>query len=124
MPGVAEQNDRTQRRQARCFELARRRVAKLGRKLTQDGNIVGGLEALGEDERLATDFVERVFKLGSAIGRIDIDQDEARFGGGELREYPFVVVWRPDADAVAWLEIERQEPGGELVDLLAQFAVA
>ncbi len=99
-------------------------MAEFGRKLAQHADIVRGLEALGEDERLAADFVQRIFELGDAIGRIDVDEDEARFGGGELGEHPFAVVGRPDADAVAGLEPERQQPGSEPVDLLVQFAVA
>ena len=95
-----------------------------GDKLAQHADIVRGLEALGEDERLAADFVERVFELGDAIGGIDVDEDEPGLCGRELREHPFAVVGRPDADAVAGMQAERQQPGGELVDGRPQLAVA
>ena len=98
-------------------------MAELGRELAQHADIVRGLEALGEDQRLAADFVERVFQFGDAIGRIDVDQDQPGLGRGKLRQHPFGIVGRPDADAVAGLKPERQQPGGELVDLIAQFAV-
>ena len=123
MPAVAEQHHRTQRRQPRRFEFSGRGLAELGRQLAQHADIVRGLEALGENQRLAADFVERVFQLGGAIGRIDVDQDQPGLGGGELGQHPFRIIGRPDADAVAGLEPERQQSGGELVDLVAQFAV-
>ena len=121
---VAEDDDRAQRRQPCRFKLARRRTGQFGRELAQHADIVRGLETLGQDQRLAADLVERVFKLGDAIGRIDVDQDEPGLGGGELGEHPFAVVRRPDADAVARLQPERQQPGGEPVDRLLQLAVA
>ena len=37
---------------------------------------------------------------------------------------PFGVVGRPDADALARFQTQRQQPGGEGVHLLAQFPVA
>ena len=98
---LAEDHDRAQRRQARRFEFSGRRAGKLGRELAQHADIVRGLEALGEDQRLAADLVERVFELGDPIGRIDVDQNEPGLGGGELGEHPLAVVGRPDADAVA-----------------------
>ena len=124
VPVVAEQHDRTQRRQPRRFKFARRRMAKLGRELAQHADIVRRLELLGENERFAADFVERVFELGNAIGRIDIDQDQAGFGGGELREHPFAGVGRPDADAVAGLEAERQQSGGEPINFPLQLGIS
>ena len=123
MPAVAEQHHRTQRRQPRQFEFSGRGLAELRRKLAQHADIVRGLEALGENQRLAAHFVERVFQLDRAIGRIDIDQNEPGLGRGKLSEHPFGIVGRPDADAVAGLKPERQQPSGELVDLAAQFAV-
>ena len=83
-------------------------MTELGRELAQHADIVRRLEPLGKDERFAADFVQRVFELGDPIGRIDIDQDQAGFGGGELGEHPLAVVGRPDADAVAGLEAERE----------------
>ncbi len=124
MPALAEEDDRTQRRQPRRFELAGRGMAQFRRQLAQHADIVRSLETLGENERLAADLVERVFELGDAISGIDIDQDQPRFGRGELGQHPFRIVGRPDADAVAGMKPERQKSGGELVDLLPQFAVA
>src|SRR5579863_5304002 len=45
------------------FELSGRRPVKLGRKLPQHADVIRGLEPLSEDQRLATDLVERVFEF-------------------------------------------------------------
>ena len=81
--------------------------------------IVAGLEAGGGDQGAAADLVQRVFQLVGAVGRVDVDQDQAGLGGGELGHHPFGVVGRPDADPVAGLEAQRQQAGGEGVDLRA-----
>src|SRR5204863_7124905 len=94
------------------------------RQLAQHADIIGGLETLGENERLAAHFVERVLELGHAVRRIDVNQDETGFGAGELGENPFTGVGRPDADAVAGLEAERQKSGGELVNGVPQLRIA
>ena len=88
-------------------------VAQLG----QHGQIVAGLEAGGGDQGAAADLVQRVFQLVGAVGRVDVDQDQAGLGGGELRHHPLRVVGRPDADPVAGLEAQRQQAGGEGIDL-------
>ena len=42
--------------------------------------------------------------------------------GGELGDNPLGVVRRPDADAVARLQSERDEPGGECFDVRIELA--
>ena len=86
-------------------------------QLAQHGEIVAGLEAGGGDQGAAADLVQRVLQLVGAVGRVDVDQDQAGLGGGELRHHPLGVVGRPDADPVAGLEAQRQQAGGEGVDL-------
>ena len=122
MPSL-DQHHRTQRRQPLRFEFSRSCLSHLRRQLAQYAHIVRGLEFLGENQRLAADLVERIFELGGAIGRIDIDQDETGLRRSKLRQHPFAVVGRPDTDAIAGLEAERQKSGGELVDGLLQFAI-
>ncbi len=124
MARLTENHDRAQCRQPSGFELSRRRAGKLRRELAQHADIVRRLETLGENERLAAHLVERVFELGNAIGRIDVHQNEAGLGGGELGEHPFAVVGRPDANALAGIKPERQQPGGEPVHGLLQRTVA
>ena len=98
---AADADQRLQRGQPLRLELARRRAVDLGRKLAQHADIVAALEAGRGDQRPAADLVQRVFELGQAVGGIDVDEDQARLGGGELRDHPFGIVRRPDADALA-----------------------
>ena len=124
MSPLADANERGQRRQPLRLQFAGRGAVDLRRQLAQHGDIVAGLERLGGDQRLAADLVERVFELGQAIGRIDVDEDQAGLGGRELGDHPFGIVRRPDADAVAGRKPERQQPGGQGVDLGFQLAIA
>src|SRR6202034_1252046 len=100
-----------------------RRMSELRRQLAQYADIVRSLEFPGKDQRLAADLVQRVFELGSPIGRIDIDQDQSGLGSSKLSEDPLAIVRRPDTDAVARLQTKCQQAGGEFIDLAAQFAV-
>ena len=126
VPGCQASPRRTTERsdgsRADC-KLTRLGLAELRRQFAQHADIVRGLEAFGEDERLAADLDQRIFEFGDAVGGIDIDEDEPGFGGGELRQHPFAVVRRPDADAIAGIKAEREEPGGKLIDGLPQLAI-
>ena len=109
--------------QAGAAQLAGVGGGELGGELAQHGKIVAGLEAAGRHQRPAADLVQRVVQLVGAVGRVDVDQDQAGLGGGELGDHPLGIVGRPDADPVAGLEAQRQEPGGEGVDLGVQLGV-
>ncbi len=113
---VADADQRGQMRQPLRLQAARRAAVDLGRELAQHADIVAGLERIGGDQRLAADLVERVFELGQPVGRVDVDQDQAGLGGGELGDHPFGIVRRPDADAIAGRKPEREQAGGERVD--------
>ena len=89
-----------------------------------DLEVVRGLERRRQHQRLALDLVHRVFELGAAVGRVDVDQHQPRLGGGELGQGPFRAVGRPHADAVAGLQPERQQAGREIVDAAAELAPA
>ncbi len=108
----------------RRLEAAGRRAVQLGRKRPKRRDIVVAPEASAQNQRLAADLVHRIVELVRAIRRIDVDEDEARLGGGELRQHPFGVVGRPDADALARLEVERDQSGREIVGAAAQFLVS
>ncbi len=92
-------------------------------QLAQHGEIVAGLEAGGGDQGPAADLVERVLELVGAVGRVDVDQDQAGLGGGELGDHPLRVVGRPDADPVAGLEAQRQQPARQAIRLALELAV-
>ena len=122
-PGTAHLDHGLEPGQAGAAQLARVRGGELGGELAQHGKIVAGLEAAGGHQRPAADLVQRVVQLVGAVGRVDVDQDQAGLGGGELGDHPLGIVGRPDADPVAGLEAQRQEPGGEGVDLGVQLGV-
>ena len=113
---VADADERRQRRQAFGLQFAGRAAVDLRRELAQHADIVAGLERVGGDQRLAADLVERVVEFGQPVRRVDVDEDEAGLGGGELRDHPFGIVRRPDADAVAGRKPEREQPRGQRVD--------
>ena len=116
---VAEQDDVLELGQADAVEhLARALEMDLGRDLAEHAEIVAALEAARHDERAAADLGERVLELGRAIRRIDVDQDEADPRRRELGDEPLVPVRRPDADAVAAPQAEREQARGHLVGAL------
>ena len=94
-----------------------------GHQLAQHAEIVAGFEALGGDQRLAPNLVEGVFELVDPIRGVDVDHDEAGLRRRELGDHPLGVVRRPDGDALARRQAERQEPGGERVDPLLELAI-
>ena len=112
-----------ERRQALGLEPARRAAVEFGRQFAQHADIIARLERIGGDEGAAADLVERIVELGQAIGGVDVDQNEPGLGGRELGHDPFGVVGRPDADALARPETERDEARGQRIDAALQFAI-
>ena len=120
----AEANDGFEMGQFLRFQPAGPSTVELRRERAQHLDVAARLERFGGDQRPALDLVEGVFELGQAVGGIDVDQDEPGLRCGELGHRPFAVVGRPDADAMARLEPEREQACGECVDLLRERAVA
>ena len=85
----ADLNHRAQLREFRRAQLARLRARQLRQQRVQHFHVVGGLERGRGHDRRAADLGKREFELAQAVGRIDGDQDQPRFGGGELGERPF-----------------------------------
>ena len=119
----ANADHRGQRRQADGPQHPRSAVVDLGREFAQHADIIAGLEPVGCDKRFAAHFVEGVVKLGETIGGVDVDENSPRFTGRELGDNPFGIVGRPNADAVAGLDPECKEPGGEGIDAGLELAV-
>src|SRR5205807_1324984 len=71
----------------------------------------------------AARLVEGVFELGQSISRVDVDENEPGFCSRELGDHPFGIVRRPDADPVAALEPQREEPRSKSVDPFFQLLV-
>ncbi len=83
-------------------------------------DVVAGFEAGFGNQAAAADLVERVLELGQAVGRVDVDEDQAGIGAAELRQQPFGAIGRQHADAIAGLESRREQAGGEFAGALAQ----
>ena len=121
---AADLDDDAQRRQLRRVQMAWTRVPQFRRQRVDHADIVAGLERCRGDQRAAADLVQRVFQLRQPVGRVDVHQDQPGLRGGELRDHPFGIVRRPDADALARLQPQRDQSGGERIDLLAELAPA
>src|SRR5262249_40956723 len=76
-----------------------------------------------EYERRAARLPERVLQLVRAIGGGDVDQDRADLGRCGLREDPFGMGWRPDADAVAFDQAPRHQSAREGIARLPKLPV-
>src|SRR2546430_537844 len=57
------------------------------------------------------------------VSRIDVDQDRADLGGGELRNHPLGIVRRPDADAIALHHTAGDQPAREAVACVLKLPV-
>lgn len=68
-------------------------------------------------------FVEAVLEFVLLVRRVDVDEDEVGHGCGELRETPFVVVRRIDANSISLFESELEQTCGELLTLLVVLLV-
>ena len=118
---AADLDHRLQRRHPRGGELAAGRGCQFRRQGLDHADIIAGLQPLGADQGFHPDLVDRVFDLGQAIGRVDRDQDQPRPRRGELGQGPFCLVRRPDPDAIAGLEPEGEQAGGDGVGAPGQF---
>ena len=74
----------------------------------QHGHVVAGLQRARHDQHFALHFVKRVFQFRRAISRVDVDQNGADARRAKLRQQPLDTIRRPDADAIAALDAERQ----------------
>ncbi|MNP28385.1 hypothetical protein D3C76_1213450 [compost metagenome] len=103
-----EADHAAQFRQALAVQFADGLPCQLRHQALQHGVIIGGLERPGADQPLAAGLLQHVFEFGTAIGRVDVDQDHANLRGGDLCNAPLGTVRRPDAKAVAGLQAQRQ----------------
>ena len=120
--GAPELDQHLEGRQRRRLQFARARCPHLGREILDHAHVVAGLERLRRHQGFHAHLVERVGDLRATVGRVDGHQDQAGTGSGELGQCPFGAVGRPDADPVARRQTQRQQPGGQSVGAVAQFA--
>src|ERR1700733_14117568 len=120
----ADLDDDAQRGQFRRVQVAWTRVQQFRRQSVDHPDIIAGLERRRGDQGAAVDLVQGVFQLREPIRRVDVHQDQPGLRGGELRYHPLGIVRRPDADALARLQSQRDQSGGERIDLFAKLAIA
>ena len=114
---VAQADHHLQRRQARRLQRSRRATGQLGRQALQHLQVFGTFELLGGDDGTAARKIERVFQLGHAVGRVDVDQHQPGARRGKLRHQPLGAVGRPDAYAVAHAQAQGNKARRQRIDL-------
>ncbi|MCY1418825.1 hypothetical protein D9M71_343940 [compost metagenome] len=93
---------------------------QLRQQLAEHGVVVGGLEGVGADQPATAGLLERVLEFVEAVGWIDVDQDHADLGAGELGDAPLGAVRRPDAQTLARLQADGDEGPRAAVDRFGQ----
>jgi hypothetical protein len=83
------------------LQRTRAAMVELRRQFVQNSDIIGRLELVRRDQCATLNLVQRVLRFRGAIAGVDVDQDQARFGGGVLCQYPLDPVGRPNRDAIA-----------------------
>jgi hypothetical protein len=84
---------------------------------------VAGLERRRGDQQAGPRLAQRVGELVRAVGRVDVDEDRPDPRRRVLHEHPLGAVGRPDADPLAALHAEPQQPGGQRVDARAELGI-
>ena len=116
-------HDCFKQRRALGIEVARRAVVHLGRQLTHHAEVVAGLEGRHRNEHLAADLVQRVFQFSDAVSRVDVDQHDADFGGGNLQEQPLGAVVCPNAHAITLADATAKQRAGKATGFAVQLTV-
>ena len=116
--GVSEMNRDRQMRQPRSPQRTLRAMLQFRREFSQMPNIICRFEPVRRDQCPALDLVQRVFQFRCTVARIDVHQDQARLGGGVLRQHPFDPVGRPETDPFARFQAQSDQTGGETIDLM------
>lgn len=111
-------------RQALAGQFARTRPRQLRQQVAEHRVVVAGLEGVGADQPTATGLLESVFQLAAAVCRVDVHQDRTDLGAGELGNAPFGAVRRPDPQAFAGAQAQRDEGAGVGIDPLRQLPPA
>lgn len=113
----------TQLRHVVGLELAGGAALELRGQLVDHFAVVGGFEAVRGYQGGDAGQVERVLQFVHTVSRVDVHQDGADFGGGELGDCPLVAVRGPDAHAVTAFDADGHEGPGGFVDFFNKFFV-
>ncbi len=66
---------------------------------------------------------QQIFQFKTSIIRVDSHQHRAHLAGGELSEYPFRNIVRPDGDMLALLDPKRHEGPGNFIACIPELTV-
>src|SRR5207244_1722023 len=91
--------------------------------LVEHRHVIGAAKAPRRDHDRDAGLLERVLELPPAVRRIDVDQDRARLGRRVLRDQPLGAVRAPEADAIAALDVERDQSARDALDFDPELAV-
>ena len=68
-------------------------------------------------------MLKGVLKLHRAVSGVEVHQDGADFGYGELRNHPLGVVGGPDSHPLALLDAQTQKSPRSALDLAQEFVI-
>ncbi|MNO99051.1 hypothetical protein D3C76_908140 [compost metagenome] len=106
--------------QAFAGQLTGGRCSQFRYQLLDHGVVIGGLEGIGAHQPAAAGLSQHVFQLTHAVGRVDVDQNRADLGAGQLQDAPLGAVGRPDADPVGGAYAQGHQGAGVYIDLFGQ----
>ncbi len=118
---LARLDERVPVRRAEQHHLAQRGAVRP--HLLDHRRVVGGLEARRRDQHRDPGLVEHVLQLVRAVGRVDVDEDDADLRRGVLHERPLRDVGRPDPHPVALLDARGEQAERHGLDVLAHLRV-
>ena len=110
-------------RESGGVQLAGSGFKQFGDELVHHSDVVGGPEASDEDQGGELGLLQKVGQFVGAVGGVDVDQDGADLGGGELGEYPLGVVGGPDAHVLSLSDPDGHEAAGDAFHLGVELAV-
>ncbi|MNH06677.1 hypothetical protein D3C79_660530 [compost metagenome] len=117
-------DDTTQLGQAFTGQLTRPGAGKLRHQRLHHGVVIRRLEGFSADQPAAAGLAQHVFQLTHTVGRVDVDQDGADLGTGQLQDAPLGAVGRPDANTVAGVHAQCDQGAGVYFDLFSQLPPA
>ena len=104
-----DEDQALQLRQPGGTQLSELCVFALWTDLADHLHVVRIAKSLDQHQRLALRLVQSIFQLDGAVCGIDVDQNGPDFGGRKLCHHPLGAVGRPDTDAVASPDSQRQQ---------------
>ena len=97
---------------------------QFGHDLGQHGHVIAGPEGRNGEHPLHLRAFQGTGQFSRPVGGVDIDQNRADAGSGQLQQQPFHIVCGPDADTIALGETKPKKTPGETHDFLIKLSVS